>query len=77
MEPWNFDVQAAVDVQEQADAYEAMFRVFWEQDWFAGLFIWEWDADVRPGDDLGDDDDYLPQTKPAQRVMSRWFGAGR
>ena len=75
VEPWNFDVQAAVDVQEQADAYEAMFRVFWERDWFAGLFIWEWDADVRLGDDLSDDDDYLPQTKPAQQVMSRWFGA--
>lgn len=77
VEPWNFTRRAAVDAQEQADAYEALFRTFWGQDWFAGLFLWEWDADVSADSDLSRDDDYTPQTKPAQDVMTRWFvGAG-
>jgi hypothetical protein len=74
VEPWNFTVRAAVDTQEQADAYEALFRTFWDQDWFAGLFLWEWDADIDVDGNLSGDDDYTPQTKPAQQVMARWFG---
>lgn len=76
VQPWNFRVRSAVDAQEQADAYEALFRTFWERDWFAGLFLWEWDADISATADLSDDDDYTPQTKPAQAVMARWFGGG-
>lgn len=76
VEPWNFTVQAPVDLQEQADAYEALFRTFWEQDWFAGVFLWEWDADTAVDADMSRDDDFTPQTKPAQAVMKRWFGSG-
>lgn len=76
VQPWNFTVQSSVDLQEQADAYEAMFRTFWQQDWFAGVFLWEWDADISASADLTTDDDFTPQTKPAQAVMARWFGAG-
>lgn len=76
VQPWNFTVRSAVDLQEQADAYEAMFRTFWRRDWFAGVFLWEWDADIAATANLDTDDDFTPQTKPAERVMARWFGAG-
>jgi hypothetical protein len=69
VEPWNFTVQGAVDTQEQADAYEALFRALWHREWFAGLFLWEWVT----GDDDGADGDYSPQHKPAETVMSSWF----
>lgn len=72
IEPWNFTVDGPVDAQEQADAYEALFRVFWSQDWFAGVFLWEWVT----GDTSGGDDDYSPQHKPAETVLSRWFLEG-
>jgi len=32
--PPDFDLQAA--------AYEAFFRVFWDQPWFAGSYFWKW-----------------------------------
>lgn len=76
VQPWNFTVRSDVDAQEQADAYEALFSTFWERDWFAGLFLWEWDADISAAADLSGDDDYTRQTKPAQAVMTRWFGGG-
>ena len=72
--PWDYRVQAPVDESEQADAYEALFRVFWGRDWFAGLFLWEWDADLAADADLGADDGYTPQTKASAAVLARWFG---
>lgn len=72
VEPWNYAVTGVADAQEQADAYEALFRALWPRDWFAGLFLWEWDADIHAGD-LTPAADYSPQNKPAEAVMARWF----
>lgn len=58
-------------------AYEALFRTFWGQDWFACLFLWEWDADIGADENLTGDDDYTLQTKPAQQVLARWFEVGK
>jgi hypothetical protein len=74
VQPWNYGVRAAADAQEQADLYEGLFRAFWERDWFAGVFLWEWDADLRADSDLTQDDDYTPQGKPAMEVLRRWYG---
>lgn len=74
VQPWNYEVSVAADAQEQADLYEGLFRAFWERDWFAGMFLWEWDADLRADSDLTQDDDYTPQGKPAMEVLRRWYG---
>ena len=76
IQPWNFTVRSTVDHQQQADAYEVLFRTFWGRDWFAGVFLWEWDADIRQDADLSGDDDFTPQAKLAEAVVRRWFGAG-
>ena len=41
IEPWNWTVRRRLDLQEQSDSYEALFRTFWHQPWFAGLYIWK------------------------------------
>ena len=69
VEPWNFTVQHPEDAGEQAKAYEALFSTFWDQPWFAGLFLWKW----KNYSYISHDDGYSPQLKPAQAVMSRWF----
>lgn len=69
IEPWNFTIQRPVDVGEQADAYEALFRTFWGQPWFGGLFLWQWHSTSS----AGDGDGYSPQGKPAESVLTRWF----
>ena len=49
--PWEFSEGGAVDLEEQADAYRAVFESVYEQSWFAGLFWWAWGTnpfDTRP-----------------------------
>ena len=70
VEPWDADVDGAADPGEQADAYEALFRAFWDLPWFAGLFLWEWNATG-----YSRADDFSPQGKPAEAVLTRWYTA--
>ena len=72
IEPWNWRIQRPVDEEEQADAYEALFSVFWQRPWFAGLFLWDWD----PVGSFDDADGYSPKLKPAAEVMAQWFIRG-
>jgi Ca2+-binding RTX toxin-like protein len=59
------------DVQEQADAFNAFFQV-WSSEggsWFKGAEIWNWDAD-----NLYSPTGYSPMGKPAQELITEWFG---
>jgi hypothetical protein len=59
----------ALDLSEQANAYEAAFRTFAGQPWFAGLYWWSWPATLPPD---GSNTDYTPTFKPAEQVMQSW-----
>lgn len=56
----------------QATAYEALFRVWWDCDWFAGGFAWKWYAGSPSQDWIATD--YSPQGKPAETVLATWYG---
>lgn len=55
----------------QAEAYEALYRAIWHQDWFVGGFFWKWHLVRRPGRTL--DADFSPQDKPAIDVITRYY----
>ena len=67
IEPWRYDEEKADDVTEQAESYEALFRTFWHEPWFDGLFMWKWNVGV------ADRDRYSPQGKPAEATLREWF----
>jgi glyoxylase-like metal-dependent hydrolase (beta-lactamase superfamily II) len=72
-EPWTWpdrDAQLPVDLELQADAYRAFFEVFWHRPWLAGVYFWKWYPRAPPPDNA----DFTPQGKPAERVMSGWYG---
>ena len=73
--PWDFLTPGEVDLQEQARYYEAAFRTFWNRPWFYGFYWWAWG----PGSsELGEaDTGYSPRGKPAERILSRWYGYGQ
>lgn len=50
------------DVQEQASAYEAVFRSFAGKPWMQGYFWWAWL-----------DGDFSPADKPAEGVLRAWY----
>jgi hypothetical protein len=77
IEPWRWRSPAAVDSTLQAQLVEALFRAFWSQPWFMGVYVWKWypGIDASAGDDRAARRarDFTPQGKPAAEVMSRWF----
>ena len=57
----------------QANAYEALFRVWWNEPWFAGGFLWKWfPGDGEPAGPSRAD--YTPQHKPVEEVIRDWYG---
>jgi Glycoside Hydrolase Family 113 len=60
-----------IDLQEQADCYEAAFEALWHQPWLAGMFWWNWSADPSVGgvQNTG----FTPFGKPAEGVLRAWY----
>ena len=56
----------------QADAYEATFQAFENEEWFAGGFFWKWHFTMRTGDWY--QKEWTPQNKPASEVIAQWYG---
>ena len=70
-EPWNETLPLTVDTAEQARGYEAVFRAFYSQPWFYGMYWWKWYSTGVGGG--ADDPTETPMNKPAAAVMARWY----
>jgi len=73
----NKRMQIPVNQQAQANAIDALFEVFWKEEWWAGGFLWKWYSDYK-GDGQGRRAkfravDYTPQGKIAEDVLRKWF----
>jgi hypothetical protein len=66
--PYDFEASAPYDPGEQADCYEAAFRVFSRESWMRGILWWNWPV-PEPGPQ---DTDYNPRGKPAEGVLRSW-----
>ncbi|MCX6056787.1 MAG: hypothetical protein NTW69_01355 [Chloroflexi bacterium] len=62
-----------LDMQEQADCYEAVFRVFSDKPWWRGVFWWGLDTNAAQGGIY--DNEFPPLGKPAEDVLRQYFGA--
>jgi len=74
MQPWGgFSPPHEIDLQEQADCYQAALEVFKDKAWFEGWFWWNWETDPNAG---GPSDNwYTPQNKPAETVLFEYYSA--
>lgn len=78
IEPWEWvdriqPQHRVISLETQANCYEAFFRTFWHQKWFAGAHFWQWRSGHRQRDRMRDDFDFTPQNKPAEQTLSKWF----
>jgi hypothetical protein len=64
--PWNVE-SATIDLQEQADCYQALFEAFAEQEWWQGVFWWNWTTNPNQGGTL--DTDFTANNKPAENIV--------
>ncbi len=71
--PWQADrTDEAVNLQGQANAKTALFEEFWDEDWFAGGFVWKWF--IHHNEVGGDRDNrFTPQNKPAEQVIKLFY----
>ncbi len=72
--PWLVDRnQMDVNLKAQADATQVVFDEFWNENWFAGGFVWKW---FMQHDQVGGhgDNRFTPQNKPAESVIRRQYG---
>jgi hypothetical protein len=69
--PWQWSTGGTIDLQEQADCYEAALQTFWHRDYFRGFFWWAWEVDPEQGGPT--DDGYTPYGKPAADVLASWY----
>jgi len=61
----------SVNLQLQADAYEATFQAFEDEDWWAGGFFWKWHFMRRKSNRY--QMEWTPQDKPAEQVIAKWY----
>ena len=63
----------ALNLNAQSNAFDAAFRTLWQEKWFAGGFIWEWNTNHERAGGLNDKD-FTPQNKPAEQVIRQYYG---
>ncbi|MBK7465479.1 MAG: hypothetical protein IPJ43_00970 [Saprospiraceae bacterium] len=64
--------QKAVNQKAQADALDALYSSFWNEDFWAGGFLWKWFPHGK-GHEEYIERDYDPQNKLAEKTIKHWF----
>ncbi len=60
-----------VNLQLQANAYEATFQALENEDWWAGGFFWKWHFSNLKNDWVRHE--WTPQNKPAEKIIAKWY----
>jgi hypothetical protein len=71
--PWDSkSVVGAINLEAQTNALQAIHNQFWNEDWFAGGFIWKW---FHTHDRVGGEKNnrFTPQNKPAELLLKELY----
>ncbi|WP_458628735.1 glycoside hydrolase family 113 [Winogradskyella sp. PC D3.3] len=72
-EPWRYDrSMTSVNLVAQNNATEALFEAVWEEDWFAGGYLWKWFVDHHKVGGL-EDNQFTPQNKPVEQIIKAHY----
>lgn len=66
--------EGQVNLEGQKNAKIAIFDTFWNEDWFAGGFVWKWFIDHDSAGGLSDNR-FTPQNKPAEKIIESYYSA--
>jgi hypothetical protein len=77
IKPWEWDNFTSKLTKQKSDrtqylAYQALFNSVWDKEWFAGMYIWEWNNRSKKSNALTDLN-FSPRYKPAENVISKGF----
>ncbi|GAA4805292.1 glycoside hydrolase family 113 [Litoribaculum gwangyangense] len=71
--PWISDRDMdQVNLEAQNNTTQALFETFWDEDWFAGGFVWKWFINH---DEVGGEENFMftPQNKPTEAIIRRHY----
>jgi len=72
-EPWKSDRSMhVVNMQAQTNTTKALFDTFWQEDWFAGGFIWKWFHNYESSGGEKDNQ-FTPQNKPVEMLIKTYY----
>ena len=69
--PWEEIAGGKINMELQANCYQALLETFWDKEWFYGMYWWKWGTDIRFGGP--NNRGFSPQNKPAQKVLREWY----
>jgi len=72
-EPWKSDrSMTSVNLDAQTNTTQALFEEIWNEDWFAGGFIWKWFLDHQ---EVGGENNsqFTPQNKPVEATIKAQY----
>ncbi|MFY0599744.1 MAG: hypothetical protein JXR03_08725 [Cyclobacteriaceae bacterium] len=70
---WEVNTSSSyLNMEVQSRSYECLFRSFWNEEWFAGGFLWKWHLKENAGGE--GDPNFTPQGKPVEAVIKKWYG---
>ncbi len=73
-EPWRSEQSmTAANHEAQSNTTKALFEEVWEEEWFAGGFIWKWFINHGKSGGL-DDSQFTPQNKPVEELIRVHYG---
>ncbi len=61
-----------INQKAQAISYQALLKTFWNQQFWAGGFLWKWFPEGK-GHEGYPERDYTPQNKEAEKVVAQWY----
>jgi len=69
--PGAWQTTGPVDLQEQADLYQAALEVLWGRPWLADIYWWQWLA--IPSSAGANNTDLSPFGKPAEQILKMFY----
>ncbi|NQT33203.1 MAG: hypothetical protein HQ594_06000, partial [Candidatus Omnitrophica bacterium] len=69
--PWEHVARTEVNLTLQENYYKALLDIFWDKEWFYGLYWWYWGTNVNMGGRYNRS--FTPQNKPAEEVIKDWY----
>ncbi|MEZ4874245.1 MAG: glycoside hydrolase [Flavobacteriaceae bacterium] len=72
-EPWQSSREMTqVNFEAQTHLLQALYDEVWNEDWFAGGFLWKWHTHHGKWDGV-DDTQFSPQNKPAETTVKQYY----
>jgi hypothetical protein len=71
--PWEWRAEGEENQEIQANGYEALFQVYWNQDWFAGVYWWKYFSDVENPASESTREQFNPLQKKAEAVIKKYY----